>query len=71
MGKTGGETPHYRADWENRRKDGKGFYKLSEDSIATVREDLTHDYQALADRHTEEITQLFEEFGDSQEETLH
>ena len=38
----------YRADQENRLKDGKGFYKLNEESIAIVREDLTQDYQALA-----------------------
>ena len=31
----------YRADWENRHKEGKGFYNLNEESITTVREDLT------------------------------
>ena len=31
----------YRADWENWRKEGKGFYKLSEASITTVCEQLT------------------------------
>ena len=30
----------YRADWENRRKEGRGFYKLNEESIAVIREDL-------------------------------
>ena len=39
----------YRADWENRRKEGRGFYKLNEDNIAAVREELTQDYQTLAD----------------------
>ena len=62
MGKTGGETPHYRADWENRRKDGKGFYKLSEDNIAMVQEDLTQDYQALADHHIEEYSTSMRRF---------
>ena len=56
MGGAGGRTPHYRADWENQCKDGKGFFKLSEDSIVTVCEDLTQDYQNLADCHTKEIT---------------
>ena len=60
----------YCADRENRRKDGKGFYKLSEDNIATIREDLAEDYQALANQHSEELTQLMEEFTESQEETF-
>ena len=55
----------YCADRENRRKDGKGFYKLSEDNIAVVREDLVEDYQALANQHSEELTQLMEEFTES------
>ena len=59
----------YRADWENRWQDGKGFYKLNEESIAPVCEDLTQDYQALADRHSEEIAQLLKEFGDNQLDT--
>mgnify|MGYP000494644238 FL=1 len=45
----------YRADWENRRKDGRGFYKLNEESIAAVREDLAQDYRTLADQHSEEL----------------
>ena len=61
----------YREDWENRSKDGKFFYKLSEDSIATVRENLTQDYQNLADYHSEEIAQLLKDFGDSQDDTLY
>ena len=60
----------YKADRENRCKDGKGFYKPSEDSIATIRENLTHDYRALGDRDIEEITLLLEDFGENQEETL-
>ena len=58
----------FRADMENRRKEGKGFHKLNEESIATVREDLALDYQALADQHCEELTQLTEEFREFQEE---
>ena len=60
----------YCADRENRRKDDKGFYKLSEDNIATVREDLAEDYRVLANQHSEELTQLMEEFTESQEETF-
>ena len=50
----------YCANRENCRKDGKGFYKLSEDSIAAVRKDLAEDYQALANQHSEELRQLME-----------
>ena len=48
----------FRADHENRTKEGKGFFKLNNDSIAAVREDLAADYQALADRHSEEVVQI-------------
>ena len=33
-------------------------------------EDLTHDYQTLAYCHTEEMAQLLEDFGESQEEAF-
>ena len=46
----------YRVDWENRRKEGRGFYKLNEESIAAVREDLTQHYRMLADQHFDEHT---------------
>ena len=45
----------YWTDWENWRKDGRGFYKLNEESIAVVREDLAQDYRTLADQHSEEL----------------
>ena len=50
-------------DQENWQKEGKGFYKLNEESIASVREDLTANYQALADHHSEEIVQLLEDLS--------
>ena len=59
----------YRVDWENRCKEGKGFYKLSDDRIATICEDMMWDNQALANRHAEEMAQLLEDFGESQEGT--
>ena len=40
---------------ENRHKDEKGLYKLDEESIATVLNDLMQDYQTLANRHSEEM----------------
>ena len=70
MGAQAAELCTNRAYWENRVKDWKDFYKLSEDNIATVREDLTKDYHSLADRrHTEERVQLSEDLGESQDET--
>ena len=60
----------FRVDKENRRKEGKSFYKLDEGSIATVLEHLTSDYQALADHHSEEIVQLLEEFGATEVEIV-
>ena len=39
----------FLADHENRTKSGQGFFKLSNESIAAVREDLAADYQALSD----------------------
>ena len=65
------ESHTYRADMEKRRKEGGGFYKLNNESVADLRTELTRDYQALADQHFEELAQLLEEFGESQEEMFH
>ena len=61
----------FRADQENRAKEGKGFFKLDNDSIATVREDLAKDYQALADQHLEEVTQILDAYAAAEEELGH
>ena len=55
-----------RADAENRRKEGRGFYKMDEHSIQTLRADLTEDYHNLVKSHTAAIKQLLEEFNDYQ-----
>ena len=60
----------YRADWEDRRKEGRGFYKLSDETVAAIRKDLTKDYRKLAEQHSEELAQLLDDFGESQEELL-
>ena len=49
------------ADQENGQKEGKGFHKLNEESVASVRENLTADYQVVADHHSKKIMQLLEE----------
>ena len=45
----------FRADQENRLKEGKGFYKLNEESITAVHKVLAADYQTLADHNSEEV----------------
>ena len=55
----------YRADWENRRKEGRGFYKLIDETVVAVREDLAKDYRELAEQHSEELAQLLDDFGES------
>ena len=61
----------FHADHENRTKEGKGFLKLNDESIATVREDLAADYQTLADRHSEEVVQILEEYSATELEIAH
>ena len=61
----------FRADHENWTKEGKVFFKLNDESIATVREDLATDYQALADQHLEEVVQILEEYGAAELEIAH
>ena len=60
-----------RVNLENRRKEGQGFYKLNDDSIVAIHEDLAQDYRTLADQHSEELTQLLEDFNKSREDTFH
>ena len=55
-----------RADAENRRKEGRGFYKMDEASIQNLRADLTEDYHSLAKSHTAAIEQMLEDFNDDQ-----
>ena len=55
-----------RADAENRRKEGRGFFKMDEASVQNLREDLTEDYLSLVKSHTAAIEQLLEDFNDDQ-----
>ena len=56
------------ADQETGRRKVRASTKLNEESIATVGDDLTADYQAFVDHHPEEIVQPLEEFGVAQVE---
>ena len=53
----------FRVDHDNQTKEGKCFFKINNDSIAAVREDLAAKYQDLADHHLEEVVQILEEYG--------
>ena len=61
----------FRGDHETQTKAGKGFFKLSNESIATVRKDMATDYEALANRHSEEVAQILEEYGAAELEIAH
>ena len=60
----------FRADHENETKARKCFFKLNNESIAAVREDLAVDYQALADRYSEEVVQILEEYDTAELEIV-
>ena len=55
-----------RADAENRRKEGRNFYKMDEANIQNLRADLTEDYHSLAKSHTVAIEQMLDDFNDDQ-----
>ena len=59
-----------RADHENRKTQGQGFFKLDETSITMVQEELANDIYKLIVHHKTEINQLLEEFDDQQIETM-
>ena len=62
MGVTSYQLHTFRADQENREKTGKGFFKLNNECIVAVCEDLAANYHALADQHSEEVAQILEEY---------
>ena len=64
------ELHSYRTNWANQKKEGRGLYKLNNETVATMREDLAKDYRELAEQHSEELAQLLEDFGEGQEQLL-
>ena len=58
-----------RADAENRKKAGDKFYKMDEESIVTIREELSEDFFALAEAHLMEVWGLVERLDDGQLDT--
>ena len=55
-----------RADAENRKKTGDKFYKMDEESIVNIQEELSEDFYALAEEHLKEIRGLVERLDDGQ-----
>ena len=55
-----------RADAENQWKEGRGFYKMDENSIQILHEDLIKEFHAFAKSHTTSIEQLLEDFNGDQ-----
>ena len=47
---------------DNKKAQGQGFFKMTEEDISTVQEDLAQDLYEQASSHREEITRLMEEF---------
>ena len=58
-----------RADAENRKKAGDKFYKMDEESIVTIWEELSEDFFALAEGHLKEVWGLMETLDDGQLDT--
>ena len=49
-----------RVNVENRRKAGDKFYKMDEESIVTIREELSEDFFSLAEAHLGAVRGLVE-----------
>ena len=57
------------ADAENRRKAGDKFYKMDEESIVTIREELSDGFFSLAQAHLGAVRGLVERLDDDQLDT--
>ena len=53
-----------RADAENRKKAGDNFYKMDEESIVTIREELSDNFFSLAESHLGAVRGLVESLDD-------
>ena len=50
------ELQTYRADQENHRNKGEGFYKVEYKSMHVIRDELTEDFYSLTQIHSIKIT---------------
>ena len=51
-----------RADRDNRKAQGQGFFKMSEEVISIVREDIAKDLYEMDACHREEVSRIMQEF---------
>ena len=51
-----------RADRENRKAQGQGFFKMTKEAISTIQEDIAKDLSEIAACHQEEVNRLMQEF---------
>ena len=59
-----------RADRENRKAQGHGFLKMTEEAISTMQEDIAKDLSEIAACHQEEVNRLMQEFDKHDIETI-
>ena len=57
------------ADMENRKAQGHGFFKMTEEAISTIQEDIAKDLSEIAACHQEEVNRLMQEFDKHDIET--
>ena len=51
-----------RADRDNRKAQGQGFFKMSEEAISAIQEDIAQDLYEMAACHRKEISRIMQEF---------
>ena len=55
-----------RADVENRKKANDNFYKMDEESIVTIHEELSVNFFVMVGSHLEAVRRLIERLDDDQ-----
>ena len=55
-----------RAEYENKKRQEQGFFKMDDASITTIQDKLANDIYELTMRHKEEINKLLEEYDNQQ-----
>ena len=66
---TSGRTADTLTDAENRKKADDNFYQMDEESIVTIREELSDDFFSLVESHLEAGRRLVERLDDGQLDT--
>ena len=56
------ELQRLRADRDNKKAHGQGFFKMTKEAIAIVQEDIAKDLYEMAACHREEVNRIVQEF---------